>query len=98
VFGTHADPKSGALNKLDGVAILASINYGAAEDTVAKMFNGMTASLDMGAMEGAMTADMPPGTAPLTVGQAPMRTPPAVPPGQTPDPITESAPAPGSAG
>jgi uncharacterized protein YukE len=96
LFGTNADANSGALPKIADGVDLASINYGEAEDTVTKMFNSLTAGLDMGAIAGAVTADTPSDIAPLTVGQAPTRTPPATPAGQTPDPVTESAPAPGS--
>ena len=45
LFGTTADPDSGAFSKVAQAVAMASVNYGEAEDSNKQMFQGLTASL-----------------------------------------------------
>jgi hypothetical protein len=53
LFGTSADPKSGALPRIADAVAYAAINYGEAEDSNQKMFQSLTNDLNS-----------PPGTPP----------------------------------
>lgn len=46
LFGTQADPQSGAFSKIASAVGMASINYGEAEDSNQKMFQSLTNDLN----------------------------------------------------
>jgi uncharacterized protein YukE len=52
LFGSQADPTSGVLQKIANGTVLASINYGEAEDTVVNNFMNVANSVDLGSVIG----------------------------------------------
>jgi hypothetical protein len=74
LFGTQADPSSGALPKIADAVGMAALNYGETEDTVKRMFDTFSASLnssspttpppDRDDNDGPITENTPPYTMP----------------------------------
>jgi hypothetical protein len=83
LFGTEADPTSGALPKIAMAVNLAAVNYGEAEDVIIRMFTSLVAGLIIGDVQGLGPQ------APHSIDPPPTRTP-----DPQSGPITESAPAP----
>jgi hypothetical protein len=83
LFGTQADPTSGALPKIAIAVNLAAVNYGEAEDVIIKMFTSLVAGLIVGDVQGLGP------NAPHSINSPPTRTP-----NPLNGPITESSPPP----
>jgi uncharacterized protein YukE len=83
LFGTEADPATGALPKIAMAVNLAAVNYGEAEDVIIRMFTSLLSGLIVGDMQGLGP------NAPHSINPPPTRTP-----NPLYGPITESSPPP----